>query len=112
MAKVPEIFASSQGHGDTNQSQGSGGGGPVEAVFWIKDVMTQWRIRGEAYVVGQDIEGSGEESSGTRTVKSKIGERMRVVKEEGKDSWSWSKELTAHFGNLNPAMRGTFKNPM
>jgi pyridoxamine 5'-phosphate oxidase len=112
MAKVPEIFASSQGHGDESQSQGSGGGGPVEAVFWIKDVMTQWRIRGEAYIVGQDIEGSGEESSGTRTVKSKIGKRMRVVKEEGKDSWSWSKELTAHFGNLNPAMRGTFKNPM
>jgi hypothetical protein len=112
MAKVPEIFASSPGRGDTSQSQGSGGGGPVEAVFWVKEVMTQWRIRGEAYIVGQDIEGAGEESSGTRTVKSKIGERMRVVKEEGKNSWSWGKELTAHFGNLNPAMRGTFKNPV
>ncbi|KAG4428401.1 hypothetical protein IFR05_016113, partial [Cadophora sp. M221] len=47
MEKVPEIFASSQGHGDVSQSQGSGGGGPVEAVFWVKDVMTQWRIKGE-----------------------------------------------------------------
>jgi len=109
MAKIPDIFASSQGHGDVSQSQGSGGGGPVEAVFWIKGAMTQWRIRGDAYIVSEDIEGSGEESSGARTVKSKIGERMRVVKEEGKDSWSWGKELTAHFGNLSPWMRGSFK---
>lgn len=112
MQKVPEIFASSSGHGNVGQSQGSGGGGPVEAVFWVKATMTQWRFRGDAYVVGEDIEGSGEESSGARTVKSKIGERMRVVTEEGKDSWSWGKELTAHFGNLSPGMRGSFKNPV
>jgi hypothetical protein len=112
MGKIPEIFASSQGHGEVSQSQGTGGGGPVEAVFWIKNVMTQWRFRGEAYVVGQDIEGEGSGSSGTRVVKHKIGERMRVVKEEGKQAWSWEKELTAHFGNLNPAMRGSFKNPV
>jgi pyridoxamine 5'-phosphate oxidase len=111
MAKIPEIFASSRGHGEVSQSQGSGGGGPVEAVFWVKDVMTQWRFRGEAYVVGQDIEGAGEESSGVSTMKHKIGERMRVVKKEGKKDWSWSKEVTAHFGNLSPGMRGSFKNP-
>jgi pyridoxamine 5'-phosphate oxidase len=112
MQKVPELFASSPGHGGVGQSQGSGGGGPVEAVFWVKDVMTQWRIRGEAYIVGQDIEGSGEESSGARTAKTKVGERMRVVKEEGMDDWSWVKELTAQFGNLSPGMRGSFKNPI
>jgi pyridoxamine 5'-phosphate oxidase len=111
MHKVPEIFASSQGHGDVSQSQGSGGGGPVEAVFWVKEVMTQWRIRGDAYIVSTDIEGDGDGSSGTKTVKAKIGERMRVVKEEGKEGWSWAKELTAHFGNLSPGMRGSFKNP-
>ncbi|PQE10246.1 zn 2cys6 transcription factor protein [Rutstroemia sp. NJR-2017a WRK4] len=111
MEKVPEIFASSQGHGEVSQSQGSGGGGPVEAVFWIKEVMTQWRFKGEAYIVGQDIEES-QESSGTRTVKTKIGERMRVVKESEKANWSWEKELTAHFGNLSPGMRGSFKNPV
>lgn len=47
MAKVPEIFASGAGHGSVGQSQGSGGGGPVEAVFWVKEVGTQWRFRGE-----------------------------------------------------------------
>jgi len=112
MHKIPEIFASSHGHGNISQSQGSGGGGPVEAVFWIKDVMTQWRFRGQAYIVGQDIEGSGDESSGTRTVKTKIGERMRVVDEHKKANWSWEKEITAHFGNLSPTMRGSFKNPI
>ena len=112
MAKIPEIFASSQGHGEVAQSQGSGGGGPVEAVFWVKDAMTQWRFRGEAYIVGQDIEGEGGGSSGTRLVKHKIGERMRVVREEGKGGWSWDKEVTAQFGNLSPGMRGSFKNPV
>ena len=111
MEKVPEIFASSKGHGETSQSQGSGGGGPVEAVFWVKGVMTQWRVKGEAFVVGPDIEGEGDESSGVRTVKSKVGERMRVVNEAGKDNWSWEKEVTAHFGNLSPGMRGRFVYP-
>jgi len=114
MAKIPEIFASSRGHGEVAQSQGSGGGGPVEAVFWAKETMTQWRFRGEAYVVGPDVEaeqGAGGESSGVSTMKHKIGERMRVVKEDGKKDWSWAKEVTAHFGNISPGMRGSFKNP-
>ncbi len=111
MEKVQQIFASSAGHGAVEQSQGSGGGGPVEAVFWIKDVMTQWRFTGQAYIVGPDIEGVGEESSGVRTVKSRVGEGMRVVREEGKGDWSWQREVSAHFENLSPTMRGSFKNP-
>jgi pyridoxamine 5'-phosphate oxidase len=107
MAKVPELFSSS-GESYVEGSE-SGGGGPVEAVFFVKAAMTQWRFKGKAYVVGPDIEGS---SPGARTVRDKIGERMRVVREEGKGDWSWAKELTAHFGNLSPAMRGSFKNPV
>ena len=60
-------------------------------------------------MIGNDIEGEGEqskESSGVRTVKSEIGSRMRIVKEDGRDSWSWKKELTGHFGNMSPGMRG------
>lgn len=108
MEKVPEIFASSAGHGERAQAQGTGGGGPVEAAFWIKEVMTQWRIKGEAFVVADDVEGEGEESSGVRTVKSEVGSRMRVVGEgEGhQKEWSWAREVTAHFGNLSPGMRG------
>ena len=104
MEKVGELFASSEGHAvDREQVQGSGGGGPVEAVYWIKETGTQWRIAGKAFVVGEDIEGDGNQSSGVRTVKSEVGARMRAVKE---GEWSWGKELTAHFGNCSPGMRG------
>lgn len=107
MNKAFELFSSSSGQADDpSLTQGSGGGGPCEAVWWVKDVMTQWRVKGEAFVVAPDIEGDGEESSGVRTVKSEVGARMRVIKEEGKEDWSWQKELTAHFGNMSPGMRG------
>ncbi|KAI9759753.1 MAG: hypothetical protein M4579_002138 [Chaenotheca gracillima] len=110
MEKVPEVFATSAGKGEPDQATGSGGGGPVEAVFWVKEVMTQWRVRGEAFVVAPDIEDGDGESSGVRTVKSEIGQRMQLKSGDEKD-WSWGTELTAHFGNLSPGMRGSFKNP-
>jgi len=106
MEKVGDFFANGQGKRDKSQSQASGGGGPIEAVWWVKDVNTQWRVKGTAWVVGRDID--GDDSSG---VKSEIGARMRVVKEDAEADWSWGKELTAHFGNLAPEMRGTWRNP-
>ncbi|KAK0936431.1 hypothetical protein LTR29_011998 [Friedmanniomyces endolithicus] len=116
MNKPFEVFASSSGHAkDRSQTQGSGGGGPCEAVWWVKgDTKVQWRMQGEAFIVGPDVEGEGEqskESSGVRTVKSELGSRMRVVKEEGKEEWSWKRELVGHFGNMSPGMRGSFRAP-
>lgn len=79
----------------------------MEAVWWIKDTGTQWRIKGEAFVVGRDVDEG--ESSGVRTVKSEVGRRMRRTDREGNEKdWSWAKELTAHFGNCSPGMRGMF----
>ncbi|KAK7729072.1 hypothetical protein SLS57_002304 [Botryosphaeria dothidea] len=107
MHKVPQIFGSSAGHASNeDQWQGSGGGGPVEAVYWVKPTMTQWRIKGDAFILGPDIERDGEESSGVRTVKSEVGKRMRVVKPGTDAGWSWAKEITAHFGNTSPGLRG------
>lgn len=107
MHKTFQIFSSSAGHADRESLvQGSGGGGPCEAVFWVKEAGVQWRIKGEAFVVAPDVEGEGEESSGVRTVKSEVGGRMRVVREEGREGWSWGRELTGHFGNVSPGMRG------
>lgn len=111
MHKIADVFASGAGHADAEgQMQGSGGGGPVEAVWWVKETGTQWRVKGRAYVVGEDIEGAddGEGSSGVRTVKSEVGGRMRTVDEAKAGEWSWGKELTAHFGNMSPGMRGEF----
>jgi pyridoxamine 5'-phosphate oxidase len=107
MEKVGQIFATSAGHAESSeQVQGSGGGGPVEAVYWITETGTQWRIKGRAYVIADDIEGD-EESSGVRTVKSEVGKRMRVLEEGKEGDWSWQKELTGFFGNQSPGIKGT-----
>ncbi|KAF1956018.1 hypothetical protein CC80DRAFT_594160 [Byssothecium circinans] len=111
MEKVGQIFGTSAGHAESSdQTQGSGGGGPVEAVWWVEQTGTQWRIKGRAYVVSDDIEGK-EESSGVRTVKSEIGKRMRAVNEAKEKDWSWSRELTAVFGNQSPGIKGSFRAP-
>ncbi len=34
MAKIEEIFATGKGRGGKEECRGSGGGGPVEAVWW------------------------------------------------------------------------------
>ena len=114
MNKPIELFGSSSGHAtDVSQAQGCGGGGPCEAVWWVKDAQVQWRMKGEAFVVGNDVEGDGEEmeSSGVRTLKSEVGSRMRVVDAEKEAEWSWKRELTGHFGNNSPGLRGMFCFP-
>lgn len=112
MEKVGQIFATSAGHAESkDQVQGSGGGGPVEAVWWAADTGTQWRVKGRAFVIAEDIEGD-EESSGVRTVKSEVGKRMRVLNEEGKEGWSWNKELTSVFGNQSPGIKGMYTSPL
>lgn len=116
MMKIPEVFGSGAGHASKDeQMQGSGGGGPCEAVWWVKETGTQWRMKGEAFVVGEDIEGKGDqskESSGVRTVKSEVGSRMRVVDESKQGDWSWATELTGHFGNNSPGIRGKLRWPI
>ncbi|EON96591.1 putative zn 2cys6 transcription factor protein [Phaeoacremonium minimum UCRPA7] len=108
MDKVPEIFGGSGLH--SVGSSGSGGGGAVEAVFWATEPQTQWRVRGTAWVLGPDIDGEG-----GRAVREALEKRMRTPTDGGKgsseESWSWSREITGHFGNLSPGMRGTFRNP-
>lgn len=116
MEKTYHIFATGKGKGDREQSKsGTGGGGPVEAVYWVKDTMTQWRIRGKAWVVGaDDVEGTEDaQNSGTVTVKAQVGRYMRPVgeHEEKNSEWSWKREVENNFENLSPGMRGSFKNP-
>jgi pyridoxamine 5'-phosphate oxidase len=107
MEKVGQIFATSAGHAESSdQVQGSGGGGPIEAVYWITETGTQWRIKGRAFVLADDIE-SAEESSGVRTVKSELGKRMRTVDEGKEGEFSWKRELTGFFGNQSPGIKGT-----
>ncbi|KAK4166045.1 pyridoxamine 5'-phosphate oxidase-domain-containing protein [Cladorrhinum sp. PSN259] len=84
MEKLPELQHSSQ----------------VEAVWWVEASKTQWRIRGTAHVLSQD------------TFTDVLKPRVRKVREGSEEEeWDVVKEITAHFGNLNPVMRGSFKGP-
>jgi hypothetical protein len=116
--KATEIFDSAAA-GDVEASGGAtGGGGPVEAVFWVdkEGVRTQWRVRGHAWVLkGGDGE---EEGEGVRRVRAVLRGRMRRreggaegKEEEEEGDWSFEREVTAHFGNLSPLMRGSFRAP-
>jgi len=84
------------------------GGGPVEAVWWVEGPATQWRVRGTAWVLGPDVEGE----EGVRAREAILGRMRRGAGEAaGEAGWSWKREVTAHFGNLSPIMRGTFRSP-
>jgi pyridoxamine 5'-phosphate oxidase len=118
MSKTYDIFATGKGKGSLEQSKsGTGGGGPVEAVFWVKDTKTQWRIRGKCWILAaDDIKGGTEsaQNSGTVTVKAELQRYMRLregADESKKGEWEWRTEIENCFENLSPGMRGTFKNP-
>jgi len=107
MEKVGQIFGSSAGHATSDdQIKGSGGGGPVEMVFWVRELGTQWRIKGHAYIVAEDIEEG--QTSGAKTVRSGIGGRMRVTDGSREADWSWTREIRAVFGNQSPMIRGCY----
>ena len=85
----------------------SGGGGPVEAVWWAEGPGTQWRVRGRAYVVADDIDDpAAQAAAGPSAVKRELASRMRVADEDKTRDWSWSRELTVAFGNQSPGIRG------
>lgn len=89
-AKIPDLL----GPGPTGDVRESGGGGPVEAVFWIEGVRTQWRVRGDSWVIGPDIEGGG---AGAEAVETALKGRMRGSGE----GWGWERERVAHFWGMN-----------
>ncbi|KAG6007617.1 hypothetical protein E4U21_005698 [Claviceps maximensis] len=106
MHKVCELFTTST-PAESSVSP-SAKGGPIEAVFWADESKTQWRLRGHVYMIGPDIE-----SDNAAPVRESIMPYMRKIhaEQQTEEPWSWSRELTAHFGNVSPSMRGTFRNP-
>ncbi|KAI0844072.1 pyridoxamine 5'-phosphate oxidase-domain-containing protein [Daldinia vernicosa] len=103
MDKMAELFGTEE---TGEKLRGSGGGAPVEAVFWARETGTQWRVRGKAYVLAPDVEDSEE---GKRVI-STLTARMRR-KDASQGGWSFAREVTAHFGNMAPLMRGSFRSP-
>ncbi|KAL2258460.1 hypothetical protein VTK26DRAFT_8224 [Humicola hyalothermophila] len=103
-------------------------GTPVEACFWVERVRTQWRVRGRAYVLGGGGGGAGGRAEAAERREEEVRRvllgRMRRVsipdvpqgeerEQEGSGGlgWSFEREVTGHFGNLSPLMRGSFRGP-
>ncbi|RYP79617.1 hypothetical protein DL769_002856 [Monosporascus sp. CRB-8-3] len=87
---------------------GSGGGALVEATFWARQAATQWRLRGRTWVLAPDVKDVHQGSEGARKAVEALKARMRRI---GEGEWSFAREITAHFGNLSPLMRGSFRGP-
>ncbi|EED22964.1 conserved hypothetical protein [Talaromyces stipitatus ATCC 10500] len=83
-------------------------GGAIEVLFWVKEVMGQWRLRGQAFVIG-DSESEASEKAARSEVEK--GLRKKSDNTGGSGEWSWEKEVTAYFANHSPLMRGSFKGP-
>ncbi|KAF4765315.1 hypothetical protein HAV15_003791 [Penicillium sp. str.  len=85
-------------------------GHAIEAVFWLKDLMTQWRIKGTAYAIGNP---SGEDAEEEKTSRNEIRKALRVKGDDDSDiaKWTWEKAVTKYFANHSPVARGSFRNP-
>lgn len=88
-------------------------GHAIEAIFWLEDVMTQWRVKGRAYAVGNP---HPEETSELELASQKeIMKGLRVKNNANGDTakWTWQKAVTKYFANHSPIMRGMLlSNPV
>lgn len=97
--KIPDILGPGQA-----DRRASGGGGRVEAVFWVKGVNMQWRVRGDAWVLGPDIGGAG---VGAEAVRSALKGRMRGVGE----GWRWEGEWERQFEGMGRELKKGLAGP-
>lgn len=80
-------------------------GNAVEAMFWLKDLMMQWRIKGRALSIGNP---RGEDGS-EKVARAEIGRGLRLKSDAiDSKSWTWEKAVTKYFANHSPIMRGMF----
>ena len=111
MEKASEIVDTAGRAGIAGSGGATGGGGPVEAVWWAEGSGTQWRVRGTAWVLGPDVGGRAGDTARETILRSMRRKGQDEGREEEEEEWSWEREVTAHFGNLSPVMRGTFRSP-
>jgi len=80
----------------------------IEAMFWLKEVMVQWRIKGKAYTIGSPNPDSEREGP----LRMELFEALRVKEDYRGDlsgdagRWTWEKAVTKYFANHSPVMRG------
>lgn len=81
---------------------GSFVGNDVEMVFWLKDVASQWRVKGAAFLIGDSEWNSVEEGR----AREEIQKELRVRPGESGDGWTWERQVTTYFANHSPVLRG------
>ncbi|KAJ5279260.1 hypothetical protein N7478_004632 [Penicillium angulare] len=96
MEKLPQLYSS--GHA-------------IEAMFWLKDKMVQWRIKGRAFSIGDCF--GVEDNEGEKASRGQIKDYLRTKGgfEGDVNTWSWEKAVTKYFANHSPIMRGSFRSP-
>ncbi|KAF3902966.1 hypothetical protein ABW20_dc0102509 [Dactylellina cionopaga] len=88
----------------------------VEACFWIPTkenpmIGNQWRIRGRCFVLPRDLDDEGDGT--VKETKKWLVERLRRQSDGGNgEGFNFVREYKAHFGNLSPPLRGSFRNPL
>lgn len=111
MAKTGEILPPAHAsHGKADAK--TAGGAYVEAMFWIagdtttgENLQNQWRVRGKCYLLAE------EDVDDARDVTDVLRRYMLPTGKKEGGMWSWRREVQMHFGNLTPALRGSFANP-
>lgn len=83
--------------------------GAIEVAFWVKELMAQWRLKGKAFVIGDDANKSAEKES--RAEIAKALRKKQNHPESSAENWTWEKEVTAYFANHSPIMRGMYTMP-
>ncbi|KAK6526730.1 hypothetical protein TWF281_009932 [Arthrobotrys megalospora] len=87
----------------------------VEVCFWIPSngenpvIGKQWRIRGRCFVLPRDL---GSQDTGAKETKKWLVERLSNDNGGDGSDFDFAKEYKAHFGNLSPSLRGSFRNPL
>jgi len=86
-------------------------GQEIEALFWLKEVSSQWRIKGKAFSIGNPC---GEKDQQELESRAAIRKALRTKSHDGceKEGWSWEHAVTRYFANHAPAMRGIEPNSL
>lgn len=102
MEKVAQIQPSSR-----SGEEKAFAGNQVELVFWLNDVMKQWRIKGSAFVIG-DSDGSVGEIEARKEIQKGMRVRPDGHGHDKDKEWTWERQVTTYFANHSPVMRGVF----
>lgn len=109
MQKVRDIF----GTDDIDACRGSGGGALCEATYWIKeDVMTEWRVRGRAWILSYDDVEEASPACGASKAREAILPYMKSKPQASAvPPESWRQSVADVFRSLKPLNRGQMRHP-